>query len=276
LHVEGVDLAVLAEELQGSPAWVVSHAALRVALSNQIGTCAVAVGRVGPPAVLSLLAEAGCWARAESSHELALALAAGFRPAHVIAGAPVLDDGFIKDALTAGVGMLLRPDREAALNVARIAGALELRQPPAEGAPPDVPADAFKACGGLLAPLLGGPPDLVLDAVWERSGRGQAKVLALREPPLAALPADALAAAPRARRRAMRASQAVRLRGLGAQVGVPARLSGLVERGDWVAVPAADAVAVHVPHPAWPLPRSILVREDAWRVLDPRPLPVAE
>lgn len=273
LHIEGVDLSVLAGELDGRPAFVLSRAAVHAALARQPGTCTIPVGSVGPPALLALLAEAGCWARAVSSHELSIALAAGFRPAHVIAGADLLDDGFIKDALTAGVGMLLRPDRETALNVARIAGALDLRQPAAEGAPPDVPADTFNTCGGLLAPLLRGPPEMVLDAPWQRVGRALPRLLALREPPRESLPAAALASAPRARRKAAQARRPVRLAGLGATVSVPARLTGLVERGDWVAVVAPDAAAVHVPHPAWPMPRTVLVREDAWSVLEERPLP---
>ncbi|MHC5209836.1 MAG: hypothetical protein ACYTG2_03865 [Planctomycetota bacterium] len=273
LHVEDVDLCALAAELEGRAAWVLSHAALREVLARQIGTCTVAVGQIGPPAVLLMFAEAGCWARAASSHELSLAMAAGFTPAHIVAGAPVLDDGFIKDALTAGVGLLLRPDRDVALNVARIAGALELRQPAAEGGPPEVPADAFTNCGGLLAPLLSAPPDLALDAPWERCGRAQPRVLALREPPYDELPSASAAAG---RRRAANTGQKVRLRGLGAKTGVPARLVGHVERGDWVLVPAPDAVSVRLPHPAWPAPPTVLVREQAWRLLDPRPLPDAD
>jgi hypothetical protein len=268
LHCEGVDLSVLAEDLAGRPAWVLGHAALEAALARQPGTCSVAVGSIGPPAVLALLAAAGCWARTASSHELLLASSAGFPPGHVVACAPVPDDGFIKDALSVGVGLLLRPDREVALNVARIAGALDLRQPPAEGAPPEVAPDAFARCGGLLAPVLAGPPELVLDAVWERAGRAQPRVHAL--------PDDAVAVAPHRRRRASHGSRPVRLRGLGQDAGVSARMTGLVERGDWVVVSAPDAVAVHAPHPAWPMPVAVLVREESWRVLEPRPLPAAD
>lgn len=180
LRLDGVALADVADGLQGKPAWVISGAAVLEALElsrarrgaadargERAGAVCVEVGAIGPPAVLALLAQADAWASVASGHELTLALQAGFAPRRIVVQAPALDDGFILEALTARVGVLVRRGGEEAARIARIARGLELPLPKPTGAPAILRPAAFARCGGLLARLLSGPPRLVLDAVWE-------------------------------------------------------------------------------------------------------------
>lgn len=255
LVLEGVELAELAEGLQGRAAFVLGHRALSSAIAHALraagGPLTVAVGDVGPREVLALLAAAGCSARAGSAHELQLARAAGFPLERLVVGAPVLEDGLLRDALAAGV-TVIEAEGEVARNLGRIAAALDHATPAATGAPPPLPEATFARAGGLLAPLLSGLPALTLDAAWEPRGRGRVVMAALAGP--AAAPVEA----------------SVRgLRGLAA----PALMSGAAARSEWVVLPDRRAAQVHRPDPAHPLPLVVMVREGAWRILDPRPWP---
>jgi len=275
LRLDGVDLAEIAEGLDGRPAWVISASAVSSALVRAAKGAAgrrravtVGVGSIGPPAVLALAAQAGAWASVASGHELSLARQAGFPPRRLVVQAPALDDGFILEALSARVAVLVRRGRKQAEEVRRIAIRLGLPQPRPDGAPPRVGARAFARCGGLLARLLDGPPRLVLDALWEPTS-GPSLVVPLPAPlaPADATPSAAARPAPSRRR--------VTLAGLAAARGGPAWLLGAAARGDWVAIPAASALAVRPPHPAWTLPGEVLVTEGRWRLLESRPMPPA-
>lgn len=255
LWLEDVALEELAAGLAGQPAWLLGHAALVALLARARraagGALLLPVGRIGPREVLALGAAAGDWARIESRHEIGLARDAGFAPGRMLVGGPVAEDGLLVDALSAGLA-LRGPDPA---NVARIAGALGLPLPAAVEPPPELPAGALARAGGLLAPLLSGPPQLVLDAAWRPAGRARVDVRALA------------GAGP---------AQDVTLRGLPAATPVPARLVGQAGRGDWVLVPDARAAEVLLPDPAHPLPAVVMVRGGAWRLLDPRPWPAAD
>jgi len=255
LLIESVALADLAAALEGRAAWVLGHravdGALRRAARAAGGAVTVAVGALGPRELLALAAQAGCWARATSSHELLLACAAGFAPGRTVVGAPVLEDGVVRDALAAGVAAIEARGDEAR-NVERIARALGHAPPPAGGAPPNLPEGALRRAGGLLAPLLSGAPGLAVDAVWAPRGRGRVTVAAL------AGPAETLAV--------------TGMRGLSGPPA-PARLLGAATRGDWVVLPDTRAAQVHLPDPAHPLPAVVMVRGGAWRTLDRRPWP---
>jgi hypothetical protein len=257
LWLEEVELAALATELAGRAALVLSHraldATLRRALRDAGGPVTVDVSVLGPREALALAAAAGCWARVASPHELALARAAGFPPERLLVAAPVLDDGLVRDALAAGLGVLQARGEDAA-NVARIAGALGHAVPPATGAPPVWPAAGLRRAGGLLAPLLAGPPDLALDAAWEPWGRGHVVVA-----PLRGLTGEIVEAS---------------VRGLPGR-SAAARLLGPVGRGDSVLVPDPRAAVPQRPDLAHSLPAVVLVRGGSWRLLDPRPLPAA-
>ena len=257
LVIENVALDDLAAALDGRAAWVLGHRALAGALKRGLrlggGAVAVPVSALGPREALTLAAQAGCWARAASAHELTLARAAGFAPARLVVGAPVLDDGLLRDALAAGVAVI-QAQGEEAQNVARIARALGHPVSPSQGAPPDLAPGVLRRVGGLLAPLLAGPPALSLDAAWEPRGRGRVALGAL------AGPADA--------------SSETMLRGLSG-TAAPARLIGTAARGGWVALPDPRAAGPQRPDLAHPLPATVLVRGSAWRLLDARPLPGA-
>lgn len=252
--LEDVPLDDLAAALDGRAAWLVGHAALVRALARGRraagGVLAVPVGALGPREALALCAAAGDWALAASRHELALARAAGFPAGRVAVVAEVAEDGLLVDALTGGVGALLADSG----NVARIAAGLGLPVPATGGLPPALPRGALRRVGGLLAPLLAGPPALALDAAWAPAGRGRVFVLPLRAGG-EALPGPAT------------------LRGLPEAEPAPARLAAPAARGDWVAVPDPRAVAVHRPDPAHPTPPVVMVRGSAWRPVDPRPWP---
>ena len=259
LELDGVELAGLAEGLEGRPAWVVAGGAALSALARAQGlrrAVAIAVSEVGPPAVLALLAPTGAWASVASGHELALARRAGFPGRRIVVDAPVLDDGLILEALTARVGVLVRRGPREGAAVRRVAALMRLPQPPARGAPACVPASTFSRCGGLLGRLLSGPPHLVLDALWDG---GNSRSLT------AVLPV----ATPTASHRVLR----VTLAALAAERPLPARLLGTAARGDWVIVADSSALAVRPPHPSWPHPQDVLVHHGRWRRLEPRPMP---
>jgi len=257
LVLENLVLAELAAALDGRAAWVLGHRALAGALKRAAraagGAVSVPVGALGPREALTLAAQAGCWARVASPHELVLARAAGFAPDHIVAGAPVLEDGLLRDALAAGVAVL-EARGEDAPNAERIARALGHKLPPATGAPPDLPANALRRAGGLLAPLLAAAPALALDAVWEPRGRGRVAVAALAGPAETVVETS--------------------LRGLSGPVA-PALLVGAAQRGAWVVLPDTRAAAPQRPDLAHTLPATVLVRGGAWRLLEPRPLPGA-
>ncbi|MGQ0552470.1 MAG: hypothetical protein ACT4PU_04555 [Planctomycetota bacterium] len=214
----------------------------------------VAVDQVGPRELLALVALRGGWARVASPHELKLARAAGFAPERIAVAGPVLEDGLLRDALAENVAVI-EAGGGAAQHLARIAAALGHAVPSLSGAPPALPAGAFRRVGGLLAQALQAPPELVLDAAW--SPRSRARVMAA---PLAHCSALRAAATPGT------------VRGL---VGAPAPLGllGPAARGDWLAVPDVRAAEPQAPHPAWPRPGTVLVRTGGWRLLDERPLP---
>ncbi|RKY15544.1 MAG: hypothetical protein DRQ55_19390 [Planctomycetota bacterium] len=260
LWCEQVELAELARAREGRAAWVLSHAAITAALSSTDGPRAVALGAVGPPEVLAMLAAAGHWAACVSSHELGLALAAGVEPGRVLASGRVRDDGFLKDALLAGVAVVQTSGDDDAANVRRLADALGVPCPSPQGAPPAAEPELLSAVGGLLAPLLAPPPDVALDVAldaprpWGSTGAGRVRVLCLQgegqqDGTLAAL-SSWREPAPR-----------------------PARIEGQAARGGWALVPAARAIEAHAPNPAHPEPAWVMLRGELWRELSPRPLP---
>lgn len=268
LHLEDLPLHELAEAREGHPAWVLSHSAVERALVALDGVRLVPVAAAGPLEVLGMLAAAGCWAAAWSSHELRLALEVGFPAARVVAAGSVRDDGFLKDALVAGVAVVPVADELDAANVQRIAHWLDREPPASEGAPQLAPADLFDAVGGLLAPVLAPLPALALDATLPAARRagaspslhvGEQPVLALVEGPpstgsVAGLSRWAIAGdEPRA-----------------------ARVHGAPARGDWVVLPHADAAALCAPDPVHADAGWVMVRGGVWRELPPRPMPSAD
>jgi hypothetical protein len=252
--LERLALDELVPALGGRAVLLLGHGALGRALARARraagGSLTVPVSLLGPREALAACAEAGDWALASSRHELALALAAGFPRSRVAVSGDVLEDGVLVDALTGGVGAL----HADTVNVARLAAGLGLPVPPATALPPRLPEAALRRVGGLLAPLLSGPPSLVLDAGWEPAGRARVAVLPLRGP-ADAPPSEAS------------------IRGLPPAAPARARLHGPAARGDWVAVPDPRAARVLLPDPAHPRPPTVMVRGGAWRLLDPRPWP---
>ncbi len=302
LHLEDVDLTDLSGALDGRAAWLVSHAAVEMAIAGVAGSSAsagvpapsaersalraapesmpysarcIAVAAVGPLAVLGQIAASGWWAAVRSSHELTLALEAGFPPERLLAGGGVRDDGFVKDALAAGVAVMRHADDEQRANAARIAALLGHELPPEHGAPPAAPAGLLTQCGGLLAPVLRAPPALAIDAVCPRLAASQ-PVLALHTAPPAA--ADSLLAPgagglPAPGVGALIAAVAGTLAGLDAGDAPQAALvPPHVQRGEWVVLPGAAADVLPV-DPAHPAARTVLVRGASWRLLPARPLP---
>jgi hypothetical protein len=257
LWLEDVRLGELAQSLEGRAAWLLSHRAVTGALRRVLrvagGPASLAVGMVGPREVLALAAQAGCWARVASMHELALARSAGFPVERIAVRAPILEDGLLRDALTAGVAVL-EAQAEEARNVERLASALGHALPASSGAPPDLLPGALRRVGGLLAPALAGAPELALDAAWDPRGRARVVVVAVGGP--AESSADGS------------------VRGLPGVVA-PARLIGAAGRGDWVLLPDPRAAGLHRPDPAHPLPLEVMVKGSAWRILEPRPWPAS-
>lgn len=253
LHGEGTALEDLVDALDGRAAWVISLGALREGLAGDDGAASVRLAEIGAPALMSLIARTGRWARVASSHELRLALQAGFPRERVVVPSALADDGLIRDALTERVAVI-EADAAAAENVARIARALDLPVPPGAGAPAPGKTRAFDGVGGLLAQVVRPAPDVRLDAVLDLA-RGSVRILPLRRAPGAGPAAT------------------VSLCGLGETQGRRARLAGDVARGDWVFLPDPTALAPRARHPAYPMPRTVLIDGRSHRVLDERPLP---
>jgi len=256
LCLEDSDLSDLADFLEGRAAWLVGHVAVSAAI-DAAGTCTIPIAKIGPPAVLAMLARAGAWAHVRSTHELDLARAAGFTRERIAAGGRVLEDGFLKDALCEQVAVL-ECDEATAANATRIGAALGLELPPTTGAPPALPAGTFARCGGLLAPLLSDPPSLVMDAVWDTSIDERAEILPVVDPGGDGAPVD------------------VTLEGLEGTGSRPARLHGAAKRGDWVVVPSTASLVVRGADAAHPAPRTVMVRGESWRVLEPRRFPSSD
>jgi len=268
LLLEDVNLVNLAGALDGRAAWLISHAAVEATLARPARSAlesashdarCIEVADVGPLAVLGQVAVAGWWAAVRSSHELTLALEAGFPPERLLACGGVRDDGFVKDALAADVAVMQHADDEERANAARIAALLDHELPPEHGAPPAAPAGLLAHCGGLLAPVLRPPPALAIDAVCPRLQGG--------------LQAFALHAAPSMAAGAMPAAVPGTLSGLDVGDAPQAALvPPHVQRGDWVVLPVA-AAAVRPVDPAHPAACTVLVRGPSWRLLPARPLP---
>jgi hypothetical protein len=252
LFCEDVALAELAEAREGRPAWVLSQRALEQALDGDPVTAAV--GAVGPPEVLALVARHDHWAAVCSSHELTLATAAGFGPERMVATGRVRDDGFLKDALLAGVASVSVAEADDGANLARLAEALGVELPPATGAPTLADERWLGATGGLFAAVLAPPPELQLD-VTIRPRVGEESVLCLDDGPEVAGTLSGLSS---------HGSDEVQL----------VAIQGTVARGGWVVLPRSDAAAVHVGDGAHPEPTTVLVRDGLWRELTPRPVPV--
>jgi hypothetical protein len=252
LYCEDVALADLAVAREGRPAWVLSQRALELAFAGNGGPVTAAVGAVGPPEVLALAARHDHWVAVCSSHELTLATDAGFGPERMVATGRVRDDGFLKDALLAGVAVVSVADDGD--NLARLADALGVELPPATGAPAPAIEGWLGATGGLFSAVLAPPPDLRLDASF-RPRVGEQSVLCLDDGPQLAGTLSGLSSH-------------------GSDEAQLATIDGTVARGGWVVVPRADAVAVHVGDGAHPEPTTVLVRDGLWRELSPRPVPV--
>lgn len=256
LRVEELPLAELVVALEGRPAWVLSDRALERALTLAGEAQTLEVGAVGPPEILARVAARGFWACARSSHELGLALAAGFDPQRLVAAGPVRDDGFLKDALSAGVAVVPVDGPGDAENVARMARLLALDPPAREGAPPAAPPDLLSQVGGLLAAVLVAPPQLALDVALPTGAAPGASLYALLPGPV----------------------QEVGLCGLsrwGGEAPLPARLHGVAARGDWLFLPRADAALPRAADPVHAMPVSVMVRGGLWTELAPRPWPAA-
>ncbi len=257
LFVEDVDLSTLPEGLEGRPAWVLSDAAIRTAIvaAGGNGPRTVELASAGPREVLRILAGAGWWVRVSSSHELRVASAAGFPSERVIGAGVVRDDGFLKDALGAGVGVLEHEGDGERSNAERVAQLLGHELPPDQGAPADAPLGLFDRVGGLLAAVLRGPPALALDAAWTRPLDDEGAPLEV-----CALEAGDL--------------EEGHLQGL-AGSGAPRRawIFGALRRGQWAVVACAAAARGQPPSRRHPLPETVLVRGALWRVLEVDGLP---
>ncbi len=256
LYLEDIDLQELTSHLEGHAVRLISALAVGRVLGQVPGANTISIEHGDPPAILAMMANSGCWARVLSSHELRVATLAGFPPERIVAGGRVKDDAYIRDALSEGVALMEHPDPEERENTARIARALGLTMPVGGEAPPDLPERALANCGGLLAPVLRGPPEIAIDSVW---------------------PAFQDAAVYPLRPKDMKASY---LEGLsmpnvpGVELPVPAWLYGSIQRGDWVVVLPPEGggnvdryIDRQKTHP--PVPR-ILVSGGHWRLLDER------
>lgn len=257
LLVDDVHVEEIVAQLDGRPAVVVSEAAVRRA-ARACGPRVVDAGAVDADEVLAALVDEGWWVRLRSSHDVGRAVAAGVPVERRVAGGGVRDDGFLKDALAAGVGAIEHDDDVERSNAERVAAHLGGGWPDDDVAPPpDAPADAFAGCAGLLAAVLGDHDGLRIDAPWP-------VVAAPRE--VVVLPLEAPADAP---------SRATSLVGLGPRDArsTPATVLGHTPRGSWVAVPLADGLSpprVDASHAA---PERALVRGALRRILTPRPWP---
>jgi hypothetical protein len=263
LIVDDVDLAELADQLEGHAVWLLSHGAIARCIAACDGPRTVSVGRVGPPVVLGMFAAAGWWARCHTPRELQAARAAGFPAGRLVATGRVKDDGFLKDALSVPVGVLEIVDDVDAANVARLAAFLECALPPSRGQPAHVAACELHGCGGLLAPVLRGSPQVALDAPWcewagdtrhgnDPEAHGRVHVWPLEPGPTTFGTFEGLtsvAAAP---------PTAAHMHG-----GVDA-----FARGAWALVLADLAFGRPFEDPAWPTPETVMTRDGVWRFLE--------
>ena len=200
--------------------------------------------------VLAVLASEGWWCRLRSSHDVERAGLAGFPPERRVAGGGVRDDGFLKDALDAGVGAIEHHDAAERRNAERIAAAFGGTWPDGSS-PPDAADDTFAGCAGLLAAVLRPADPLALDAPW----------------PLVPTPDDlaAWSVAP-----SDASARTVTFAGLGALGSLDTlELHGDVARGDWLVVPLSDALRPPRVDASHTLPERVLVREALWRFLNP-------
>ena len=260
LTVDGVDLGDLAAELEGRAVWLLSHGALVRSLAACEGPRTVSVGRVGPPVVLGMFAQAGFWARCQTPGELEAALSAGFSPEHLVASGRVKDDGFIKDALLVPVGVLEAVDDADAANIARMATFLECKLPPSDGQPEGVAACALQGCGGLFAPVLIGSPPVAVDAPWSRWAQGPELdgCESLHVWPLQPGP-----------------QRTGTFEGLTTVASAPpceASIHGTLTRGDWVLVPSDLAFGRLLEDLSCPKQETVMTRDGVWRILEERPL----
>jgi len=277
VFLEDVALDELAPQLEGRPARLISQAAVREVLAD--GPRCLGLGALEDPDLLKLAADAGWWARVRSRHELALAIALGFPGERLVAAGPVVDDGFLKEALLAGVAALDLGERERD-NAARIARLLALEAPDAGRAlPPAVTDSAFASAGVFFAAVLGEPPDLALDMAWPLGleSFADADDVANAQPhhtPRADAPLSLLAVRPPAQ---LVEPQHVSVRFLSRDTGLPrprsAHLHGSVRRGDWIALPNAAAVQRAWIDPVHEPVQGVLVHERSWRLLPPRGIP---
>jgi diaminopimelate decarboxylase len=115
LHVGGCALGDIAEEF-GTPAFVADEEALRATAREYVaafaarhpGTDVHFASKALPCApVTRILAEEGLGCDVASAGELAIALAAGFDPAHILLHGNAKSDRDIGDALAAGIGIVV-------------------------------------------------------------------------------------------------------------------------------------------------------------------------
>lgn len=112
LFVGGVDLVELAEQ-QGTALYVMDVAQIR----QQLGTYKEALGANSHivyagkaflnKAMVRLLAEEDCWLDVSSGGELAIALAAGFDPKHIVMHGNNKTEAELVEALEAGIGLIV-------------------------------------------------------------------------------------------------------------------------------------------------------------------------
>jgi hypothetical protein len=260
LTVDGVDLGDLSAELEGRAVWLLSHGALSRSLAACDGPRTVSVGRVEPPVVLGMFAQAGFWARCQTPGELQAALSAGFPPERLVASGRVKDDGFIKDALLFPVGALETTDDADAANIARMATFLECELPPNSGQPEGVAACALQGCGGLFAPVLIGSPQIAVDASWSRWAQGSELDACARVHVWPLQPGP---------------KQAGTFEGLTTVASAPpceASIHGTLIRGDWALVPSDLAFGRLLEDLSRPKPETVMTRDGVWRILEERPL----
>ncbi len=257
LVVDAVDVGEIVEQLEGRSAVVISELAVR-AVARAQGERVIDAGDVDADDVLALLAAEGWWCRARSSHDVERIGRAGFPTERRVAGGGVRDDGFLKDALDSGVGAIEHHDETERANAERIAAVFGGSWPDA-APPPDAALDSFAGCAGLLAAVLRATDPLAIDAPW----------------PLVAAPTSATAAWTLALSDAE--PQATSLAGLGAvRTLTDFELHGDAARGDWLAIPVADALRPPRVNASQVLPQRVLVRGALWRFLPPARWPGVE
>ncbi|GJM21688.1 MAG: hypothetical protein DHS20C15_16030 [Planctomycetota bacterium] len=276
LFLEGVALDELVPQLEGQPVRLVSRAAVDAALHGE-PRC-LGLDALEDPDLLEIVAAAGWWLRVRSRHELSLGLSLGFAPERVVAAGPVVDDGFLKEVLVAGVGALELNARELA-NTERIARLLQVSVPTNDGSvPPTAPPEVFGGCAAFLTAVLAEPPELHLDMAWPLGL--EAFVI---DPSSSGDESDAphplLIAAVRPPMQIDSPHQvSVRFLSRGAHDPLPraAHLHGSVRRGDWVVLPSAAAALRAWIDPVHEPVQGLLVSESSWRYLPPRSVPTRD